>query len=321
MLRILSGLLFVMACCLTALADDGAAIQPADRILLLGDSNTYAGGYVTQLETWLTIHQPQGDWTIVNHGLPSETASGESEPAHPFPRPCVHERLERALEKFRPTVVTIAYGMNDGIYYPPSPERLASYQQGITRAIEKCQKAGARVFVLTPPMFDALPLKAAGKLKPAGEKEYAWFSPYANYDETLGQFADWIKTQGPQCQGVIDVRTPILKHVDENRRTNPAYTMAGDGIHYDATGHRIVATEIWKAWRLKPENPVGTDNDIQRAATIHPLVEKRQKLMLHAWLSHVGHQRPGIESGLPLAEAEAQAAELRVEIRKRLSDR
>jgi hypothetical protein len=50
-------------------------------------------------------------------------------------------------------------------------------------------------------------------------------------------------------------------------------------------------------------------------------VGKRQKLMLHAWLSHVGHQRPGIEAGLPLPEAEAQAAELRVEIRKRLSER
>ncbi len=59
----------------------------------------------------------------------------------PFPRPCVHERLDRALEKFRPTVVTIAYGMNDGIYYPPSPERLVAYQQGITTAIDKCQKA------------------------------------------------------------------------------------------------------------------------------------------------------------------------------------
>ena len=321
MLRIISCLLCVMACCLAAVGDDTPAIQPADRILLLGDSNTYAGGYAAQLETWLTIHQPLADWTIVNHGLPSETASGESEPAHPFPRPCVHERLDRALAKFRPTVVTIAYGMNDGIYYPPSPERLVAYQQGITTAIKKCQKAGARVFVLTPPMFDALPLKAAGKLKPAGEKEYAWFSPYANYDETLGQFADWIKTQGPQCQGVIDVRTPILKHVDQMRRTNPSFTMAGDGIHFDAVGHRIVATEIWKAWRLKPENPVGIDADVQQAAAIQPLVEQRQKLMLHAWLSHVGHQRPGIEAGLPLAEAEAQAAELRAEIRQRLSAR
>lgn len=321
MLRTLCCLLCVMACCLAAVGDDTPEIQPADRILLLGDSNTYAGGYAVQLETWLTIHQPLADWTIVNHGLPSETASGESEPAHPFPRPCVHERLDRALEKFRPTVVMIAYGMNDGIYYPPSPERLVAYQQGITRAIEKCQKAGARVFVLTPPMFDALPLKAAGKLKPAGEKEYAWFSPYANYDETLGQFADWIMTQGPQCQGVIDVRTPILKHVDQMRRTNPSFTMAGDGIHFDAVGHRIVATEIWKTWRLKPENPVGKDADIQQAAAIQPLVEQRQKLMLHAWLTHVGHQRPGIEAGLPLAEVEAQATELRAEIRQRLSAR
>ncbi len=58
----------------------------------------------------------------------------------------------------------------------------------------------ARVFVLTPPMFDALPLKAAGKLKPAGEKEYAWFSPYANYDETLGQFADWSRHRAPTAR-------------------------------------------------------------------------------------------------------------------------
>lgn len=318
MLRILCSLLLVV-CSVSAFAEDAPAIRPADRILLLGDSNTYAGGYATTLETWLTIHQPAADWTIINHGLPSETASGESEPAHPFPRPCVHERLTRALEKFRPTVVTIAYGMNDGIYYPPSPERLLAYQSGINRAVQQCQQVGARVFVLTPPMFDALPLKAGGKLKPAGEKEYAWFSPYANYDETLGQFADWLKADGPKCQGIIDVRTPILNYVAEKRMTNPDFTMAGDGIHYDGTGHQLVARQIWKAWHLKPENPIGTENDAQRAASIQPLVEKRQKLLLHAWLSHVGHQRPGIEAGLPLAEAEKQAAAIRSEIRQKLS--
>lgn len=318
MLRILCCLLCTV-CTVSAFAEDAPAIQPADRILLLGDSNTFAGGYSTTLETWLTIHQPMADWTLINHGLPSETASGESEPAHPFPRPCVHERLTRALEKFRPTVVTIAYGMNDGIYYPPAPERLLAYQMGINKAVEKCQNAGARVFVLTPPMFDSLPLKAGGKLKPAGEKEYAWFSPYANYDETLGQFADWLKTGGPKCQGIIDVRTPILNYVMDQRKTNPAFTMAGDGIHYDETGHQIVARQIWMAWHLKPDNPIGTEADGKRATSIRPLVEKRQKLLLHAWLSHVGHQRPGIEAGLPLAEAEKQAAEIRNEIRRKLS--
>ncbi len=300
-------------------ADTAPVVQPSDRILVLRDSNTYAGGYVTLLETWLTIHQPEADWTIVNLGLPSETASGESEPAHPFPRPCVHERLTRALEKFQPTVVTLAYGMNDGIYYPPSKERLASYQSGISKAYQKCQKAGARAYLLTPPMFDALPLRAGGKLKPAGEKEYAWFAPYENYDDALGEFADWILTQGPHVSGVVNTRTPIVHYVHEKRKTQPEFTMAGDGIHFDGTGHEIVARQVWKAWNLSPADPVAADVNAQRAAAIKPLIEKKQKLLLHAWLSHVGHQRPGIEAGLPLEEAEKQAAAIRVEIRRTLA--
>jgi lysophospholipase L1-like esterase len=300
-------------------ADTSPGVKPSDRMLILGDSNTFAGGYVTLLETWLMIHQPEVDWTIVNLGLPSETASGESEPAHPFPRPCVHERLTRALEKFQPTVVTLAYGMNDGIYHPPSKERLASYQSGITKAYEQCKKAGASVYLVTPPMFDALPLRAGGKLKPVGEKEYAWFAPYENYDDALGEFADWIKTQGPLVAGVVDTRTPIVSYVQEQRKTKPAFTMASDGIHFDASGHEIVARQVWKTWNRSPADPVAAEADAKRAAAIQPLIEKKQNLLLHAWLSHVGHQRPGIEAGLPLAEAEQQAAEIRVEIRRTLA--
>lgn len=36
-------------------------VKPSDRILILGDSNTHAGGYVDLLESWLTIHQPDAD--------------------------------------------------------------------------------------------------------------------------------------------------------------------------------------------------------------------------------------------------------------------
>lgn len=255
---------------------------------------------------------------IINVGLPSETASGESEPAHPFPRPCVHERLTRALHKFQPIVVTLAYGMNDGIYYPPSRERLAAYQSGITRAYEQCHAAGAKVYLLTPPMFDALPLRAGGHLKPTGEKEYAWFAPYENYDDALGEFADWIKTHGPHVSGVVDIRTPILRYVSEQRQTKADFTMANDGIHFDATGHEIVARQLWKAWHLTPVDPVADPADAQRAAAIQPLIFKRQKLLRDSWLSHVGHLRPGMEAGLPLPEAEKQATEIRVEIRQLL---
>jgi hypothetical protein len=38
-------------------------------------------------------------------------------------------------------------------------------------------------------------------------------------------------------------------------------------------------------------------------------------LLKDAWLTHVGHVRPGMNNGQPLAEAEREAAELEVKIR------
>ncbi len=115
----------------------------ARRILFLGDSITHAGGYVNWIELQLRLRGVAPLPEIVNAGLASETCSGLSEPDHPFPRPDVHERLDRALDQVKPDVVVACYGMNDGIYYPPSDERLRAFQVGVKRLVEKCKAAGA----------------------------------------------------------------------------------------------------------------------------------------------------------------------------------
>lgn len=48
------------------------------------------------------------------------------------------------------------------------------------------------------------------------------------------------------------------------------------------------------------------------------LVGKKQAILEAAWLTDIGHKRPGMAKGLPLAEADRQAGEIEVEIRKRL---
>ena len=88
----------------------------AKRILFLGDSITNSGQYVGYIETQLRLQGLNPMPEFINLGLPSETCSGLSEPDHPFPRPDVHERLDRALAKIKPDVVFACYGMNDGIY-------------------------------------------------------------------------------------------------------------------------------------------------------------------------------------------------------------
>ena len=42
---------------------------------------------------------PEKRYEVFSLGLPSETCIGLSEPDHPWPRPNVHERLGRALER------------------------------------------------------------------------------------------------------------------------------------------------------------------------------------------------------------------------------
>src|ERR1051325_9568882 len=84
--------------------------KAGQRLLILGDSNTYAGTWVQFFETYLFTHYPDRRIQVINLGLPSETASGLSEPDHPWPRPCIHERLDRALAKIKPDWVIACYG-------------------------------------------------------------------------------------------------------------------------------------------------------------------------------------------------------------------
>src|ERR1051326_8107063 len=112
------------------------------RVMFLGDSITYAGGYVEIVDGFLCRFLPGHPYELIDIGLPSETVSGLTEPNHAggaFPRPVLRERLERALAKVKPDLVVACYGMNDGIYYPFDAARFAKYQEGILELREKVQ--------------------------------------------------------------------------------------------------------------------------------------------------------------------------------------
>ena len=196
------------------------------RVLFLGDSITYTGHYVALVEAALREAEPGREWTIVNLGLPSETCSGLSEPTHPFPRPDVHERLDRALAKFKHEVVVACYGMNDGIYHPFSEERFDSYQHGIDRLIEKVDAVGAKLVLMTPPPFDPVPLRETGKLQPASAEGFAWTGIYENYDDVMSRYAEWILDQGDRVEMVVDLRTPVLEYLAAQRKTEPEFSFS-----------------------------------------------------------------------------------------------
>ena len=290
----------LVACLLqnAALAGEPGKVELTGRVLFLGDSITHAGEYISILETRARVAGKKVEY--INLGLPSETCSGLSEPKHPFPRPNVHERLSRALDKVKPDTVVVCYGMNDGIYYPLSDERFSAYRQGINLLISKIKASGARVVLCTPPAFDPLPMRKRGKLLPAGAKEYAWTNIYENYDKVMKAYADWILAQKERVSAVVDFHTPVNLELSRRRTKDLSYAMSNDGVHVNGDGHRVLADALSN----------GKKHDAPLPKKLHALVIKRQKLMHDAWLSHVGHKRPGVKAGLPLAAAQSAAAKI-----------
>lgn len=289
-----------------------AALPEQKRILFLGDSITHGGGYVHMVEAALIAQHPDQPYEILNVGLSSETVSGLSEEGHAggqFPRPDLHERLDRVLAKIKPQLVFACYGMNDGIYHPLNAGRMKAYQEGMLKLRAKVAAAGAEIIHLTPPVFDPLPIQA--RLLPAGLEKYP--QPYAGYNEVLDAYSAWLLEQRAQGWKVLDVHGAMTEALAQARKKDPAFTFSKDGIHPNAAGHLVMARPILEAWGLKvdaegkPAHPNG--------GAIFALVQKKAGLLHAAWLTETGHKRPGVKPGLPIEAAQEQAAELDREAR------
>ena len=285
-------------------------LHSGTRIVFLGDSITAAGDYISIVEAQLRAVYGSDVPELINLGLPSETCTGLSEPEHPFPRPDVHERLDRALEKSSPDLVVACYGMNDGIYYPFSNERFAAYQSGVKKIIAKVKGAGADCLILTPPAFDPEPFRRQGKLLPIDAEKFAWLAIYEGYDLVIQHYANWILLDSELGVERINVHDPIRDFLRKARQTNPEFALSNDGVHMNREGHRLMAAKLLETW--------GVSLSAELPESLVDLCHQKNGVLHASWLSHVGHKRPGGKPGLPLKEAEEKAAAIDTSIAEML---
>jgi lysophospholipase L1-like esterase len=297
-------LLAVLLLSISAFADD--FLPGAKRIVFLGDSITYSGQYIDYFEAHLLEHFPARKFDVLDLGLSSETVSGLSEEGHAdgkFPRPDLHERLTRVLEKTKPDLVFACYGMNDGIYLPLAEDRFAAFQNGMRKLHDAVTATGAKIIHLTPPVFDVEPIKARATPNGSG-------GPYVGYGEVLARYSAWLLDQRAQGWTVIDIHTPMREALAKRRAADPSFAFAKDGVHPNEEGHQVIAKALLAGLRQNPELPTGAP-DLERLK----LIQQRRKLRQNAWLTACGHLRPGVAKGLPVEEAEAKAAEITARLR------
>lgn len=315
-------LAFALASLLAGATPGLAADRPLEgvrRVVFLGDSITHSGQYIADIEAFLRLDDPKLRVEFLNLGLPSETVSGLSEPGHAggeFPRPELLERLDRVLARLKPDYVVACYGMNDGIYMPLEEGRFAKYREGMVKLRKRILASGAKLLVLTPPVFDPVPIRT--NTLPAGLAAYP--KPFEGYDDVLARYSEWLLARRADGWDVVDVHGPMRAYLDEHRRLDPAFRLAGDGVHADATGHWIIAREVLRRWGVPADRLVAPTAEaafLHRPAglAILTLVGRKQAILKDSWLTEVGHKRPGLPRGLPPEEAGRRAAEVESQIR------
>ncbi|AKD54364.1 SGNH/GDSL hydrolase family protein [Spirosoma radiotolerans] len=280
------------------------------RVVFIGNSITYAGAYVVDIDAYFTTHYSQQAPEFINVGLPSETVSGLSEEGHAdgkFPRPDLHTRLARVLALTKPDLVFACYGMNDGIYLPFDESRFQKFKEGINWLHEEVIKSGAKIIHLTPPIFDELK------------------GGHPGYAAVLDRYTDWLLAQKTASTwDVIDIHYPMKQYLDAHRKVDSSFAIDGfalaeDGVHPGAVGHWIIAKSILlglgeKAVAKAP-TVAAAIGPIPNTAQIISLVTDRQNIMKDAWLTTAGHDRPGMKTGLPLKEAKVKAASIDAQIK------
>ena len=110
-------------------------LQKDDKLAICGDSITEQKMYSRLLETYLTACLPELNVTCRQYGWSGEQAGG------------FLGRMKNDVLRFKPTIATTCYGMNDHQYVPYKEEIGAAYRQNQTAIVRMFKEAGVRVLL------------------------------------------------------------------------------------------------------------------------------------------------------------------------------
>jgi len=267
-------------------------------ILVLGDSITQAGHYVVDFDAWLVKKHPDRRCTVINAGVSSETVSGLSEDGHAggrFPRPDLHERLERVLDKAKPDLIIACYGMNCGIYQPLDEARFKAYRDGQIKLHEAAKKHGAEIVHVTPPIYDN-----HGK-------------PGFDYDEVLAAYSKWLVDQRQQGWHVADLHSAMRAKVDAAKARDPKFTLQRDKVHPDRAGHWLMAQCLIAYFGDAESAGLEAGDKLLEPARLEA-VKQRALLYQKAIHAETKPKRPGVPQGGTMESAAEGAKELEARI-------
>jgi lysophospholipase L1-like esterase len=147
-------------------------------------------------------------------------------------------RLRRDVIAYKPTVMTIMLGMNDGSYKAWDDAVFKTYATGYQHIIDTMKQAvpAIRIMVIQPSPYDDVtrPLKIGD-----------------GYNKVLIRYGQFVRELGER-EGltVADLSTPVVAMLEEAKTADPdlAQKIVEDRVHPGPGGHLIMAEALLKAW-------------------------------------------------------------------------
>lgn len=253
-----------------AAADPGQLLKKGARVAVVGDSITEQKLYSKYIADYLYACMPQLDAHVVQFGWSGETAGGFA------------ARVDNDLLPFKPDVVTLCYGMNDGGYQAYKPEIGRRYERPLAEVVGKLKAAGATVVVGSPGAVDQYFFRR--------EKGETTSSFAKTYNDNLSHLRDVAKAvagqNGMPFANVHDAMVATMLKAQD--RFGPAYPVCGgDGVHPAPNGQLVMAYAFLKAMGLdgdlgtitvdpKGESTAGNGHTIIKSAGGTVEVESRR---------------------------------------------
>jgi lysophospholipase L1-like esterase len=214
-----------------AWSQDKFALKDGDRVVFYGDSITDQRLYTTFAETYVVTRFPRLKVWFVHSGVGGDRVTGGW--AGP-----IDVRLPRDVIAYKPTVMTIMLGMNDGSYQGWDEGIFKTYSTGYQHIIDTMKHAlpGIRITVIQASPYDDV-------TRPPNFDD--------GYNSVLVRYGQFVKELGER-EGLLvaDLNAPVVSMLEKAKAEDPelAKDIIEDRVHPGPGGHLIMAEALLKAW-------------------------------------------------------------------------
>lgn len=225
-------LLLLSSIAVFANGQDEFYLKEGDRVVFYGDSITDQRLYTVFTETYVLTRFPRLHVAFVHSGWGGDRVSGGG--GGPVDR-----RLQRDVLAYKPTVMTIMLGMNDGGYRAFDPAIFTTFTKGYEHIVETVRRAlpDIRITAIEPSPFDDVtrPPQFEG-----------------GYNNVLMRFSEFLTQAAVKDRLTIaDLNTPVVAALRKANQADPqlAQKILPDRVHPGPAGHLLMAEALLRAWK------------------------------------------------------------------------